>query len=44
MTLFAPILPKNLRINPAATIAAASLSAATSAEAGLHFRYAESLI
>jgi uncharacterized protein YbjT (DUF2867 family) len=44
MSLFAPILPKKFHVNPAATIAEASLSAATTAEPGLHFRYADSLI
>ena len=44
MSIFAPILPKKFHINPAPTIAAASLSAAMTAEPGLHFRYAESLV
>jgi uncharacterized protein YbjT (DUF2867 family) len=44
MRIFAPILPKKLHVNPAPAIAAASLSAVTTAEPGLHFRYAESLV
>jgi uncharacterized protein YbjT (DUF2867 family) len=44
MSIFAPILPKRFQVNPAPTIAAASLSAATTAEPGLHFKYAESLV
>jgi uncharacterized protein YbjT (DUF2867 family) len=44
MTIFAPILPKKFHVNPAPTIAAASLSAVTTAEPGLHFRYPESLV
>ncbi len=44
MSVFAPILPKKFQVNPASNIAAASLSAATAAEPGLHFRYAESLV
>jgi uncharacterized protein YbjT (DUF2867 family) len=44
MSLFAPILPKRFHINPAPTIAAASLGAVTMAEPGLHFCYAESLV
>jgi uncharacterized protein YbjT (DUF2867 family) len=44
MSLFAPILPKKVQVNPAATIASASLLAVRRAEPGLHFRYAESLI
>jgi uncharacterized protein YbjT (DUF2867 family) len=44
MGIFAPILPKRFHVNPAPTIAAASLSAVTTAAPGLHFRYAESLV
>jgi uncharacterized protein YbjT (DUF2867 family) len=44
MSIFAPILPKKFHVNPAPVIAAASLSAVTTAEPGLHFRYAESLV
>ena len=44
MSIFAPILPKKFHVNPAPTIAAASLSAVTTAEPGLHFRFAESLV
>jgi uncharacterized protein YbjT (DUF2867 family) len=44
MSIFAPILPKKFHINPAPTIAAACLSAVTTAEPGHHFRYAESLV
>jgi uncharacterized protein YbjT (DUF2867 family) len=44
MSMLAPILPKKFHVNPAATIAAASLSAATTAAPGLHFRYPESLV
>jgi uncharacterized protein YbjT (DUF2867 family) len=44
MSIFAPILPKRFHVNPAPTIAAASLSAVTTAEPGLHFCYAESLV
>jgi len=43
MNIFAPILPKKFHVNPASTVAAASLSAATTAEPGLHFRCAEGL-
>jgi uncharacterized protein YbjT (DUF2867 family) len=44
MSIFAPILPKKFHVNPAPTIAAAILAAVTTAEPGLHFRYAESLV
>jgi uncharacterized protein YbjT (DUF2867 family) len=44
MSIFAPILPKKFHVNPAPTIATASLSAVTTAEPGLHFRFAESLV
>jgi uncharacterized protein YbjT (DUF2867 family) len=44
MSIFAPILPKKFHVNPAPTIAAASLSAVTTAEPGLHFCFAESLV
>ncbi len=44
MSIFAPILPKKFHVNPAPTIAAACLSAVTTAEPGLHFRYPESLV
>jgi uncharacterized protein YbjT (DUF2867 family) len=44
MSVFAPILPKKFHVNPAATIAAACLSAVAMAEPGRHFRYAESLV
>src|ERR1700677_4148280 len=44
MSIFAPILPKKFHVNPAPTIAAASLSAVTTAEPGIHFRFAESLV
>ena len=44
MSILAPILPKRFHINPAPTIATASLSAVTTSEPGLHFRYAESLV
>ncbi len=43
MSIFAPILPKKLRVNPAPTIAAAILNAVTTARPGRHFRYAESM-
>jgi uncharacterized protein YbjT (DUF2867 family) len=43
MSILAPILPKKFHVNPAPTIAAACLSAVTTAEPGHHFRYAESL-
>src|ERR1700679_2250488 len=41
MSIFAPILPKKLHVNPAATIATACLNAVTTAEPDLHFRPAE---
>jgi uncharacterized protein YbjT (DUF2867 family) len=44
MSAFAPILPKKLHVNPAPTIAAASLDAVITAEPGRHFRYAASLV
>ena len=44
MSILAPILPKKFHVNPAPTIAAASLSAVTTAAPGLHFRFAESLV
>jgi uncharacterized protein YbjT (DUF2867 family) len=44
MSLFRPILPKKFHVNPAPSIAAACLSAVTTAEPGLHFRFAESLV
>ncbi|WP_263359076.1 Rossmann-fold NAD(P)-binding domain-containing protein [Acidicapsa ligni] len=44
MSIFAPILPKKLQINPAPTIAAACLSAAMGAKPGVHFRLAENLV
>jgi uncharacterized protein YbjT (DUF2867 family) len=44
MSIFAPILPKKFHVNPASTIAAACLSSVTTAEPGLHLRYAESLV
>jgi uncharacterized protein YbjT (DUF2867 family) len=44
MSAFAPILPKKLQVNPAPTIAAASLDAVITAEPGRHFRYAASLV
>jgi uncharacterized protein YbjT (DUF2867 family) len=44
MSILAPILPKKFHVNPAPTIAAASLSAITTSEPGLHFRFAESLV
>lgn len=44
MRIFAPVLPKKFRVNPAATIAAACLHAVTAAEPGLHVRPAESLV
>ena len=44
MSIFAPILPKKFHVNPAPTIAAASLSAVTTGEPGLHFRLAESMV
>ena len=43
MSIFAPILPKKLRVNPAPTIAAAILNAVTTARPGRHFCYAESM-
>lgn len=44
MSLFAPILPKRFHINPASTIAAACLSALTTAKPGLHLRLAGSMV
>jgi len=44
MSIFAPILPKKFHVNPAPTIAAATLDAVTAAEPGRHFRYSESLV
>jgi uncharacterized protein YbjT (DUF2867 family) len=44
VSIFAPILPKKFHVNPAPTIAAAILNAVTTAEPGLYFRYAESLV
>jgi uncharacterized protein YbjT (DUF2867 family) len=44
MSIFAPILPKKLHVNPAPAIATAILDAVTTAEPGRHFRYAESLV
>jgi uncharacterized protein YbjT (DUF2867 family) len=44
INIFAPFLPKKFHVNPAPTIAAASLSAVTTAEPGLHLRYSESLV
>jgi uncharacterized protein YbjT (DUF2867 family) len=44
MSVLAPILPKKFHVNPAPAIAAAILSAVTTAEPGRHFRYAESLV
>jgi uncharacterized protein YbjT (DUF2867 family) len=44
MGILAPILPKRFHVNPAPAIAAASLSAVTRAEPGVHFRYPESLV
>jgi uncharacterized protein YbjT (DUF2867 family) len=44
MSIFAPILPKKLHVNPAPTIAAAALDAVTAAEPGRHFRYSDSLV
>ena len=44
MSIFTPILPKKFHVNPASTIAAASLGAVMTAEPGLHFRYADSLV
>jgi uncharacterized protein YbjT (DUF2867 family) len=44
MSAFAPILPKKLHVNPAPTIAAASLDAVITAQPGRHFRYAASLV
>jgi uncharacterized protein YbjT (DUF2867 family) len=43
MSILTPILPKKFHVNPAPTIAAASLSAVMKAEPGLHFRNADSL-
>jgi uncharacterized protein YbjT (DUF2867 family) len=43
-SVFAPILPKKLKINPAPNIAAASLKAATSAAPGLHYRRSETMV
>jgi uncharacterized protein YbjT (DUF2867 family) len=42
--MLTPILPKRFHVNPAATIAKACLSAVTTGEPGVHFRYAESLV
>jgi uncharacterized protein YbjT (DUF2867 family) len=44
MSIFAPILPKKFHVNPAPVIAAACLSAVTTAVRGRHFCYAESLV
>jgi uncharacterized protein YbjT (DUF2867 family) len=44
MSIFAPILPKKLQVNPAPAIAEAILDAVTTTEPGRHFRYAESLV
>jgi uncharacterized protein YbjT (DUF2867 family) len=44
MRIFAPVLPNKFHVNPAPTIAAACLNAATTAEPGRHFRPAESLV
>jgi uncharacterized protein YbjT (DUF2867 family) len=44
MTIFAPILPRKFRVNPASTIAAACLSAVTTAKPGLHFCLAQGLV
>lgn len=42
--VLAPILPKKFHVNPAAKIAATLLGSVLAAEAGCHYRYAESLI
>ncbi len=44
MSIFAPILPKKIHVNPASKIAASILDAVTTAKPGRHFRYAESLV
>jgi uncharacterized protein YbjT (DUF2867 family) len=44
MKIFAPVLPKRFRVNPAPAIAAACLSAVTRSEPGIHFRLAQDLI
>jgi uncharacterized protein YbjT (DUF2867 family) len=44
LRFFAPILPRKLWVNPAPTIAAASLDAAVAAEPGVHVRKSASLI
>jgi hypothetical protein len=44
MSVFAPVLPKKFRVNPAPAIAAAILDAVLTAEPGRHFRFSETLV
>jgi hypothetical protein len=41
--ILAPVLPRKFRVNPAPTIAKVLLDSVLAADAGCHYRYAESL-